>query len=944
MASQNVNILLSTFPGLSLPSTLSFALPSSSSVADLTDKIASYLPPSLPLNRLVLTTTSNKQLLPSSESIASYLISTNDNLATASILPLRLSAPLCGGKGGFGSQLRAAGGRMSSKRKRNQGDDNGSSRNLDGRRLRTVNEAKALAEYLALKPEMDKKEKEERRRRWQAVVEAAEKRQEELKNGGGKQKIDGQWMEDKDEMNEKAREAVLMAMKDGMWTDNLRDTILGGSSTSASPSEGSGQETPSSSEEESDDEQEMEDAPGPSSSEPARNAAPRRTFIAFLPRALQHPQTSPTMLPYLGRIIPRGRLPYHRAPLQISRLRRPCLRTTTAIFSPRPEVLARTQLRSFSTSIPLRASPAPEPTIEEAVLPVCCPGCGAYAQTVEPNEPGFYGKTRKQTRKLLSETKQVVEGEGIGEEESGLKAEGEKAADRIQKYLELTNVGGSVPRPKSADTAGKYLEKSKAPVQICDRCHDLLHHNKAVPAISPTMDSLRAYLDESPHKHNRIYHVVDAADFPMSVVKEIYDTLGIMDPRSKNRRSATYKYKSGKKLPTISFVINRSDLLAATKEQVDSKMEYVRSVLRDTFGLSHEEFRLGNVHMISAQRGWWTKKVKEEIREHGGGIWVIGKANVGKSSFIEACFPKDSRNLEKIAELIELREEESKIATHYDPSAIDSEGLLPPAPREDLYPILPVVSSLAGTTVSPIRIPFGRGRGEMIDLPGLERGELADHVRDEFKRDLIMTKRKKPERLSIKPGQSLLLGGGLVRITPMNPEDVVMAACFVPLESHLTRTEKAIEMQTEQRPYPKTNIAREGTGQVISSAGVFDLKWDVTHSHLPRSIAKAVEDGHMKMPSLPYKVMSTDVLIEGCGWVELTVQVRAKSAKESDSEDETSKSFPQVEVFTPYGRHVGSRPPIECWKFIEAKKVADNRAKGPRGRQNIGLEKRARLS
>ncbi|TPR02562.1 CRAL/TRIO domain family protein [Aspergillus niger] len=269
MASQNVNILLSTFPGLSLPSTLSFALPLSSSVADLTDKIASYLPPSLPLNRLILTTTSNKQLLPSSETLASYLISSNDNLATTSILPLRLSTPLCGGKGGFGSQLRAAGGRMSSKRKRNQGDDNGSSRNLDGRRLRTVNEAKALAEYLALKPEMDKKEKEERRRRWQAVVEAAEKRQEELKNRGGKQKIDGQWMEDKDEMNEKAREAVLMAMKDGMWTDNLRDTILGGSSTSASPSEGSGQETSSSSEEESDDEQEMEDAPGPSS-EPAR--------------------------------------------------------------------------------------------------------------------------------------------------------------------------------------------------------------------------------------------------------------------------------------------------------------------------------------------------------------------------------------------------------------------------------------------------------------------------------------------------------------------------------------------------------------------------------------------------------------------------------------------------------------------------------------------------
>ncbi|PYI30249.1 hypothetical protein BP00DRAFT_426690 [Aspergillus indologenus CBS 114.80] len=290
MAPQNINVLLSSFPGLSLPSTVTFSLSSASSLADLTDKISSYLPPSIPLHSLILTTTNNKQLLPSAEPLLPYLASSSNNdatitTATSLLLPLRLSVPLCGGKGGFGSQLRAAGGRMSSKRKRNQGDDNGSSRNLDGRRLRTVNEAKALAEYLALKPEMDKKEKEERRRRWQAVVEAAEKRQEELKNGGGKQKIDGQWMEDKEEMNEKAREAVLMAMKDGMWTDNLRDTILGGSSTSASASEGSDRDTPSSEEEsegeDGDDdvkEEEMVDAPGPSNA--ARSSAPRR-YIGF---------------------------------------------------------------------------------------------------------------------------------------------------------------------------------------------------------------------------------------------------------------------------------------------------------------------------------------------------------------------------------------------------------------------------------------------------------------------------------------------------------------------------------------------------------------------------------------------------------------------------------------------------------------------------------------
>lgn len=160
---------------------------------------------------------------------------------------------------------------MSSKKKRNQGEDHGSSRNLDGRRLRTVNEAKALAEYLSVKPEMDKKEKEERRRRWQAVVDSAEKRQDELKNGGGKHKVDGQWMEDKEEMNEKARDAVLLAMKGGTWTDNLHDNALGGSSTSAS--EGSGRGTPNTSEEENEEGDEMDSAPVPA--EPSK-AAPRK--------------------------------------------------------------------------------------------------------------------------------------------------------------------------------------------------------------------------------------------------------------------------------------------------------------------------------------------------------------------------------------------------------------------------------------------------------------------------------------------------------------------------------------------------------------------------------------------------------------------------------------------------------------------------------------------
>lgn len=54
-------------------------------------------------------------------------------------LDLFLNLRVLGGKGGFGSQLRAAGGRMS----RGQPTNNDSCRDLSGRRLSTLKEAKA---------------------------------------------------------------------------------------------------------------------------------------------------------------------------------------------------------------------------------------------------------------------------------------------------------------------------------------------------------------------------------------------------------------------------------------------------------------------------------------------------------------------------------------------------------------------------------------------------------------------------------------------------------------------------------------------------------------------------------------------------------------------------------------------------------------------------------
>ncbi|KAK6359465.1 hypothetical protein TWF696_000621 [Orbilia brochopaga] len=202
------NFLIQTFDGFGLPSTLSIPLPSTASISDLFSTVDAYLPPvDAPLS---LSTTSGKRLSPYSTSPLSTLL----GASKYDFVTLHLSVPLPGGKGGFGSQLRAAGGRMSSRKRKGQ-ENSDSCRNLDGRRLRTVKEAKALAQYLETKPDMDKKEREKRRERWEKVVEAAD---EKIRGGGSKANArfdDTKWLEEKEEGRERAREAVIRAMKAG---------------------------------------------------------------------------------------------------------------------------------------------------------------------------------------------------------------------------------------------------------------------------------------------------------------------------------------------------------------------------------------------------------------------------------------------------------------------------------------------------------------------------------------------------------------------------------------------------------------------------------------------------------------------------------------------------------------------------------------------------------
>ena len=584
-------------------------------------------------------------------------------------------------------------------------------------------------------------------------------------------------------------------------------------------------------------------------------------------------------------------------------------------------------------------------TLQKPQLPQSCPGCGGLTQEVEPEQAGYYSRSRRVVRKHLK--KQRTKSPGIEEEvvNEDTSKEDEEEATKVQ------------PTAK-----GETISK----IPLCDRCHDLIHNFRGRSIAHPSLDDIADSIAESPFRRNHIYHVVDAADFPMSFVPEIFSKLTLAKARSQNRRS---QHDFSTK-PTLSFIITRSDLLGSTKEMVDSMMTFFQRVLRDTLGRAGKDMRLGNIHLVSAKRGWWTKEIKEDIWTRGGGNWMVGKVNVGKSNLFEVLFPKGSGDRAPAYE--ELRkEQENKAQQESRKPALEAEkllkedGLLPPSQPEVPFPVMPIVSSLPGTTASPIRLPFGNHKGELIDLPGLDRGNLEDYVKQEHKLDLVMTHRNNVEQHIIKAGQSLILGGGLIRITPElnidDPSTTVLAYPFVPLQAHVTSTEKAAALQSQRPESGIKSILVEDAGKLVASAGTLELTTDVTKARAGPLLRSGVPAS-----KLPFRVYATDVLIEGTGWVELVCQVRrqpvhqpapiivahaetsnqdpplaatpsktpsfAPFAQQPSVAPEKTFQFPKVEVFSPKGKHVSQRPCLEAWdRWTDGRKEKDaSKLKRPR--------------
>lgn len=91
--------------------------------------------------------------------------------------------------------------------------------------------------------------------------------------------------------------------------------------------------------------------------------------------------------------------------------------------------------RYFSTT-GIRQSQTPQGDVT-SILPTCCPGCGAFTQTIEPNEPGYYSKSRKHTRRILASRKNADEQPTTQAGDEVLSAEGDNREAVAQPTREI---------------------------------------------------------------------------------------------------------------------------------------------------------------------------------------------------------------------------------------------------------------------------------------------------------------------------------------------------------------------------------------------------------------------------------------------------------------------------------------------------------------------------
>ncbi|KAJ3087211.1 hypothetical protein HK102_011581 [Quaeritorhiza haematococci] len=251
------------------------------------------------------------------------------------------------------------------------------------------------------------------------------------------------------------------------------------------------------------------------------------------------------------------------------------------------------------------------------------------------------------------------------------------------------------------------LGKIRTKELICQRCHRLKHHNGKYAPIHPNTEKLLSDLRVS--KSGLVVHIVDAADFPGSFIKDWHRFIG--------------------KRNSILVVVNKVDILPEGLSLMRVKDWFTEQVRRIAPNAV--------VHLASAKTGFGLFNVVDTINKmsQGEDVYLVGRPNAGKSEFINA--------------LMKLG---SPAATNITTSTL-------PGTTMNLLQIpLDAFGPLFNSN------PSHSTRAFLYDTPGVpDVDQLITFVPAAQLSKYSLTKKMTPRRLSLEPGRSFLIGR-LVRI------------------------------------------------------------------------------------------------------------------------------------------------------------------------------------
>lgn len=426
-----------------------------------------------------------------------------------------------------------------------------------------------------------------------------------------------------------------------------------------------------------------------------------------------------------------------------------------------------------------------------------CPGCGTVLQTNYPDRPGYLPRTAS---------------DGKSSKKLSVLDDGDESAEPTQ--IEVT------PTPRET---------------ICQRCYRLTHYGKIEPHLrvvtrrsagrelsseghvtgEPAKASAAKEL--SPAKFRKVLerlrninavfiYLVDIFDFNGTFVTSLRDVIGQKNP--------------------VMLAVNKTDLLPE-----DYKASRVEGwIQQECAALGLRE--VAGIHLISSTKGNGVQTLIADTlriaKRRRSDIYVIGAANVGKSSFINQLIrvrKRDQMPKEKRA---------GKSGGKRD-QKLDATGAI-------------TTSVVPGTTLDVIRIPLG-GKVSLFDTPGLMiPHQLTNYLDEKELRAVLPAKNVENVTFRLGEGKALHIGG-LARVEIVSGRPFFFTCFFAPtVKIHPGRLEDAGE------------FARRHVGQLLAppfSQERYDNLGDWTSKSFTAT-------------GMGWKKASVDIVLSGLGWISVT--------------------------------------------------------------------------